>query len=754
MLTSHSIRRIKGILFELVENFNRRTFLPTILTSLRLPSQAGFAFIPIIIAVALLAIPVTTVLVQQQQDSRQQAQSSSPTIIKGTITFVGSEDLLPKKVGVYIYESAFNHNDLGHKVYTYISPVDSVNYEVTIHPAENIDEVLIAIFIDNYFHYQTFTRGITLHTVNVLDLTLDLTDYYEEIGDEYCSTSSLTYYCNGEDIMVADGFNESVVATCTLPSVCSTSKPHCLACQQLASAPDPSDKLNDPNSCTEYDNRNNTFSCKNSCTAGIETNMGNGGAYKCASATYCCRNDDLHGKYYGSSTSPQTPFTGVGYCADADRKSPIIVGGATCDIQNETSYDSSGDDYCKSYAGSLQKPLISTYFYRCLTSGGGSPDPGSGSPTTRPGPDSGPCAKDKGGVKEYKDAFCNGMPYDFDKAAADRFCGGTYTDLYICNNLDPATGKNYEDHYKVPLDLFPDGKSPCDKNPWCPKNAPKKDPANCVHLGVSCDSANPCCSLSENLVCVDPSGTGFPACHYNTDPDKGPVGAFTPTPGEPSKATCEEEARAGLGMSAGCDRCNNFGCNSAKGLGCYPEAENGNIYTGPFYCSPIGTYWCAKSKTYVSKKTDCSGPIDYVPPTPTPKDLSYQAECPRENPNGTTNICATSCTTGFTPKPSGDQVCAEFTSGQNPKCCTQNAVGANTPTPTRAFTPPTPTPTPFTSSSKPTGPYISFDSVPACPTGHNGFWRGTYCDTDKVYYDVNCENGVKKRIPIGSITCQ
>ncbi len=396
------------------------------------------------------------------------------------------------------------------------------------------------------------------------------------------------------------------------------------------------------------------------------------------------------------------------------------------------------------------------------TSGGssGGTTPGATTPGTTTNtpvpnrPEAFPCEFHKG-QKTYLGAYCGSADgktheqFDPTKAASKAFCSMTYIDAYKC--IDDT-----DVYFPIP------GNTTCASAPWCPgpKTTPGPDAGCKAYQAQPCtlkdgkpDYSNSlsCCAPNQNLECVDRAKTGNPQCQYINDTP------FTPTPGSPSTEDCATQIANRRG-SMGCACPDGGGCGT--GLGCYAEAGGSMSDNKTWKCSTGPGKWCEKSKTEVENAAACGTATPYKTPTPTPKDLSYQADCPNTNPDSSPNACVlgTSCPTGYEQHAStgtpggtnGNKACTEFEGGQPSICCTKKA-GSTGPVATSA---PTPTPTPLSSSSKPTGPNIPFSSVGTCPAGLEGYWKGTYCDTDKSYYDVYCYGGVPSKNTVTGITCQ
>lgn len=472
----------------------------------------------------------------------------------------------------------------------------------------------------------------------------------------------------------------------------------------------------------------------------------------------------------GGSTNPVTSagskeiapaIPGVGYCATSDRGNPQSINSGSCGINN-TVYDPSGTDYCNYYYGGSME-----YFYKCSSStapppssnGGNTSSPAPSTSTTPAGPETAPC-QNHGGVStssnSYQGALCDHQAFDPTKAASGAFCNATYYDRYLCQ--DGTT-----DDFAVPVsDQNYNGKSTCAQAPWCPSGAGGSSPVsptptdapNCQTQGLTCGGVITCCS-SLNLVCQVSAtktslGTTVSQCQY------GPGGAPTPTPG--ASTNCDQSNFGRWG--SGCECPQGGGCGA--GLGCYPEAHSGTISTGPFYCAPTGYRWCSASETYTSTPLTCSGSsAPTTTPSPTPKNLSYQADCPNVNVDGTTNACISgnSCPAGYVQNggigsTKGNQICTEYT-GQTSVCCTKQtstATGGTTPVVTNAPVTTAPVSTAPAPSKSLKGPLIPFSSQPCTYTaGTSNYVKGTYCDTNNDYYDVYCgSNNMTTKSVVGS----
>lgn len=424
-----------------------------------------------------------------------------------------------------------------------------------------------------------------------------------------------------------------------------------------------------------------TFHCKSVCATGTEEDKtGQGALYACSGTSRCCKDKAKYSQYYGSSIggSSTTPAPG---------------GGTT-------------------------------------SPGGGTSTPGGGTP----GPASGPCAGVKGGVLSYVNGTCTRssctgascLPEEFNAAtAATRvYCGGTYKDKYICQNIDPATSQRY-------VDYVPSGGNTCSSPPWCPATggtggtttpSPAAPDANCTaYQGQTChpnDYSNKiyCCEPNKNLECTNPNSQ-FPnsyTCQY-----KGGV-AFTPTPGASSNCV-----PGGYGGGIGCKCISGGGCTAG---GCYPSAESTNSSdSSHWYCSQgVGT-WCERSQTTVPNAAACGTATTYTSPSPSPTASvpgAYQADCPYYNASGglTNNECqdGTQCLPGYTHAPigpggtNGDRVCSETNNRPN-VCCTKTTGGTTT-TPAPGGT--TTTPAPGGGTTAPTNPPASSYTPPTSCVGH------------------------------------
>lgn len=418
----------------------------------------------------------------------------------------------------------------------------------------------------------------------------------------------------------------------------------------------------------------------------------------------------------GTGGGQTLPAPGVGYCAGANRENPQAVSSATCGVNNAP-FDSESQYCIQKFGGSLGN------FFRC-PAGGSAPAPG------QQGPATGPCALEKGGVKSYVNSFCDKKPYTLTGAQAGEFCKAVYSDKYICNNTD-ASGKNIEDYYEAP------GATACSSSPWCPTNAGAicksangsvqdckalfgsnysctndyikpgatqttrccadnkrwcPTSSTCVSdadgcgglssgIGQSCTSTSECSDASLGATCKPWGSTGVNTCQW-----PGNV-APTPTPGAPSNQTCAQKIAAGTAL-AGCECPNGGGCG--PGLGCYPEAQKGNITTGPFFCAPTGQRWCSNTQAATTTPNSCGAGTPFVP-TPAPVNLGYQADCPAVNSIGQQNSCdAGSCQPGFiqntrigTGGTNGNQICSEV-KGTSALCCTKSATQPTTAAPSSA----------------------------------------------------------------------
>ncbi len=402
------------------------------------------------------------------------------------------------------------------------------------------------------------------------------------------------------------------------------------------------------------------------------------------------------------------------------------------------------------------------------------------------GPDEGPCSKEKGGVKSYVNSFCDKKPYSLADAEAGVFCKAVYSDKYICNNTD-STGKNIEDYYEAP------GVTACASSPWCPSNAGAvcksangttqdcralfgsnysctndftngmstqtthccpdnkrwcPTASSCVsesqgcggllaNIGGVCGDTSQCADKALGAQCLKLQNTAFNTCQW-----PGGVGP-TSTPGAPSNESCAQSLAAGR-APIGCPCPAGGGCVNN---GCY-HAAGGNIVTGPFYCSNGPGTWCEQSKTSVANANACLGASPFVPPSPTPKDLGYQADCPTNNPvSGLPNTCSdpglNKCPDGFTQNTTlarpggtnGNQVC-ESVKGTGSRCCTTStSVAATTTAPTLApSTSSAPTNAPAT-PAKTVIPYVEEACDYNADPSH--YVKGTYCD-GSAKYDVYC----------------
>lgn len=453
----------------------------------------------------------------------------------------------------------------------------------------------------------------------------------------------------------------------------------------------------------------------------------------------CCKDRASQGGGGSQLTAP-----GVGYCAGANRENPQAVSGATCGVNNAP-YDSESQYCIQKFGGSLGN------FFRCASS---SPAPQPG----QQGPSSGPCANEKGGIKSYVTSYCDKKPYSLSDAQAGVFCSAVYSDKYICNNTDPATGKNYEDYYEVP------GATHCAASPWCPAHAGAvcksasgvtqdckalfgsnysctndyvkpgaaqttrccpdnkrwcptasacvSDSNGCggltVGIGGTCTTDIECQDAPLGAKCLKWGNTSFNTCQW-------PGGiAPTATPGAPSNESCAQALAAGR-APIGCPCPSGGGCLSG---GCY-HAAGGNITTGPFYCSAGAGTWCEQSKTLVPNANACLGASPYVPPSPTPKSLAYQADCPSVNSIGQQNSCDVgTCQAGFVPNTrlgpggtNGNQICSEV-KGATAVCCT------------KAATPAAPTSTPPAGGSTTDAPGCPGDGKNVCKSSACSFFPG------------------------------
>lgn len=617
-----------------------------------------------------------------------------------------------------------------------------------------------------------------------------------EYGPDFkCSTSCQTgYTCHGSNGLCPSDSDSCVRRESTSPAP-GSKLPACNVLNNL----DPDLKAQCKTSCERADFKADGYSCSGSleCCA---LNLGStdnctpqGENFYCHTspknpsdveypATFNCGNANFkcYRKAYpvttGSPTAPtrapgssggsQLTPPGVGYCAGANRETPQAVGGATCGVNN-AGFDSVSQYCIQKHGGSLGN------FYKCTDPAGGTNTP---APAQKPqGPATGPCALERGGVDTskgtngYIDAYCNEKLYNQKDAEAGLFCNATYSDAYhcrdgsihhfkpqgitacktssawcpanaglVCKSASGAVqdcktlGPNYSctsdytnSKTSVPTRCSPDGKRWCDSaGTWVSSSQ------GCgglyAGIGQVCGDTSQCENAAQGAKCAPFGTSGLNTCQW-----PGGTGP-TPTPGASTK--CSEAGKFG----AGCPCPAGGGCES--GLGCYAEAT-GNNSTGPFYCTGVGTAWCAKTQSSTTTPATCATSSGYIPPSPTPKNLGYQADCPNINPvSGLPNSCdPRSCQAGYVANRIGP-------GGTNGDLICQEAVGPGTVCCTKSTATPTTAPTSPAGGGAPGGAATTCanNSVEQCRAGQDG----TLTDTC-----VTGWSNVGKRNCTGNTTC-
>ncbi len=680
-----------------------------------LNSSYGFVPITIIIAIAaLLAIPITTVLVKQQQDIRQRAAGPGEVTTQSGLYNTDFCDWHRYADSSYARYSCTTNNYAPTKFYrkNYSKNPFGLGGEISV-SSDTLD-------------CPTF-NGLETHCVEVTDCK----------GDK----SSIAFDEKSTGIRCVPDFRsdcEKEGGTCTAKSTgCKTNETLSASCGDSfltccsatpaspTSTPVPTSNGGRP-SCNTYDPGLAGFNseCKPVCDAGASETPLSG--YTCpdkytpefnlSTPQVCCKVKKLTDARPPGTGSP-TPFLAGRVTPSAAAGSPKV----SCDGKCGSTRPASDATCPGGYSYNDNDPLNSkkdaacgggnSYCWTCNSSGsnpgGGSPAP---SPTPYiPGATAEVCAN-QGGVASYMQPLCNGEPFDASKVATavkDR----QYADRYRCANAD-ASGKDYFDKNIS----FSSADNPCNKFPWygpnslatpvckidckaqygnnyscsydygsantrcCPDGKRYcsragtcvSDTQGCLGLlagiGQTCGTDAQCEDFASGARCRPFGSSGINTCQW-VNASGTPIPSPTPTPG--AAASCV----VGM-MGTGC-RCDITGGGCLTSHNCEPSYDgNSKSYCVPF---PATQRWCERSKTLVSSQAACTGATPYTTPTP-----FYSFDCPGDG----NHICAatsTSCPAPYSYKNSStaDMACSDY-NPSTPFCCKKTATGTTLPTATPA----------------------------------------------------------------------